>query len=108
MKFISYIPTLGMTVSLLMATAAALAAGPSYRLAVDGLACPFCAYGIEKKLSALAGVERLETDIEDGSVIVTMQDGATLEEAAAQQAVKAAGFSLRTFEQVAPGAPEGQ
>ena len=108
MKFIRYIPTLGMAVSLLMATAAALAAGPSYRLAVDGLACPFCAYGIEKKLSALAGVERLETNIEDGSVIVTMQDGATLEEAAVQQAVKAAGFSLRTFEQVPPGAPEGQ
>jgi len=109
MKFIRYIPALGMAVSLLMATAAALAAGPSYRLAVDGLACPFCAYGIEKKLSALAGVERLETNIEDGSVIVTMQDGATLDEAAAQQAVKAAGFSLRTFEQVPPGAPpEGQ
>ncbi len=109
MKFIRYIPALGMAVSLLMATAAALAAGSSYRLAVDGLACPFCAYGIEKKLSALAGVERLETNIEDGSVIVTMQDGATLDEAAAQQAVKAAGFSLRTFEQVPPGAPpEGQ
>lgn len=39
---------------------------------------------------------------------VTMQDGATLNEAATQQAVKAAGFSLRTFEQVAPGASEGQ
>lgn len=39
---------------------------------------------------------------------VTMQDGATLNEAATQQAVKAAGFSLRPFEQVAPGAPEGQ
>lgn len=51
MKFIRYIQTLGMAVSLLMATAAALAAGPSYRLAVDGLACPFCAYGIEKKLT---------------------------------------------------------
>ncbi|MDM8349498.1 heavy-metal-associated domain-containing protein [Pseudomonas sp. sp1636] len=105
MKFIRYISTLGMAVSLLMATAAALAAGPSYRLAVDGLACPFCAYGIEKKLSALVGVERLETNIEDGSVIVTMQDGAILDEAAVQKAVKAAGFSLRTFEQVAP---EGQ
>jgi mercuric ion binding protein len=108
MKLIRYIPMLGMSVSLLMATVAALAAGPSYRLAVDGLACPFCAYGIEKKLSALAGVERLETDIEDGSVIVTMQDDAILDEAAAQQAVKAAGFSLRTFEQVAPGALEEQ
>ncbi len=26
------------------------AAGTQYNLRVDGLACPFCAYGIEKKL----------------------------------------------------------
>ena len=98
-----------LTLALALVATGVLAAPPSYRLAVGGLACPFCAYGVEKKLSALAGVERLETNIEDGSVIVTMQDGATLDEAAAQQAVKAAGFSLRTFEQVPPGAPpEGQ
>jgi len=83
--------------ALLLLTAAALAAGPSYRIEVDGLACPFCAYGIEKKLSAIVGVERLETNLEDGSVRVTMQDGMTLDEAAAREAVTAAGFSLRRF-----------
>ena len=35
-------------------------AGQSYRLTVDGLACPFCAYGIEKKLGAVNGVEKLD------------------------------------------------
>lgn len=83
--------------ALLLLTAAALAAGPSYRIEVDGLACPFCAYGIEKKLNAIAGVEHLETNLEDGSVRVTMQDGMTLDEAAAREAVTAAGFSLRRF-----------
>ena len=97
-----------LTLALALVATGVLAAPPSYRLAVGGLACPFCAYGVEKKLSALAGVERLETNIEDGSVIVTMQDGMTLDEAAARKAVKAAGFSLRTFEQVPPGALEGQ
>ena len=32
--------------------AAAFADGTRYELRVDGLACPFCAYGIEKKLTA--------------------------------------------------------
>lgn len=105
MKRITYIQRTAMAVSLLVVTAVALAAGPSYRLAVDGLACPFCAYGIEKKLNALDGVERLETNIEDGSVIVTMQDGVTLDEVQAQKAVKAAGFSLRKFEPLLPAQP---
>ncbi len=70
-----------------------------YNIGVDGLACPFCAYGIEKKLSAIEGVESLDIDIETGMVIVVMTEGATLDEATAREAVKAAGFSLRDFEQ---------
>ncbi len=68
-----------------------------YELGVDGLACPFCAYGIEKKLSAIKGVENLDIDIKDGVVVVHMADGATLDEAEAKRAVTAAGFSLRSF-----------
>lgn len=83
--------------------AAALAAGPSYRIEVAGLACPFCAYGIEKKLNAIDGVERLETNIEAGTVIVTMEDDATLDEATASQAVRDAGFTLNGFERISTG-----
>lgn len=82
---------------------AALAAGPGYRLEVAGLACPFCAYGIEKKLTALDGVERVETNIKEGAVTVTMKDGTALDEATARQAVKDAGFTLDGFERVSPG-----
>lgn len=82
---------------------AALAAGPSYRLEVAGLACPFCAYGIEKKLTALDGVEGVETSIKEGVVTVTMKDGAVLDEATAKQAVKDAGFTLDGFEKVSSG-----
>lgn len=83
--------------------AATLAAGPSYRIEVAGLACPFCAYGIEKKLDAIDGVERLETNIEAGTVVVTMKDGATLDKATAEEAVEDAGFTLDGFEWVSPG-----
>ena len=31
-----------------------------YELRVDGMACPYCAYGIEKKIKALNGVDQGE------------------------------------------------
>jgi mercuric ion binding protein len=86
--------------SLVLMATGVLAAPPTYQLHVDGLACPLCAYGIEKKLGALEGVRGIETRIEDGTVIVTMKDGVTLDEASAKQAVNEAGFSLRKFGQV--------
>lgn len=92
--------------SLFLMVAEVLAAGLEYRLEVDGLACPFCAYGIEKKLHAVSGVEGVETHIREGAVIVTMQEGIVLDEAVARQAVREAGFTLRGFAQVSP--PGGQ
>lgn len=82
---------------------AALAAGPQYRLRVDGLACPFCAYGIEKQLRAVEGVASAETNIGAGVVLVTMEEGATLDEARARRAVEDAGFSFRALERVEQG-----
>ncbi|MFZ5558513.1 MAG: heavy-metal-associated domain-containing protein [Pseudomonadota bacterium] len=111
MNFGPFTQRMAIASSLVLTATGALAAPPTYQLHVDGLACPFCAYGIEKKLGALEGVRGLETRIRDGTVIVTMEDGMTLDEASAKQAVKEAGFSLRKFEQVqsAPqGAPAGQ
>ena len=88
-----------------MALPAAAGAEPiAYRLTVDGLACPFCAYGVEKQLSTLEGVSGIKTDIRSGHVTLEMADGTTLDEKAARQAVEAAGFSLRGFEKV-PGKP---
>lgn len=73
-------------------------AAQSYQLGVDGLACPFCAFGVEKKLGAIKGVQQVAVDIAANSVTVTMAEGATLDEATARKAVKDAGFSLRSFE----------
>lgn len=76
---------------------AAYARDTVYALQVDGLACPFCAYGIEKKLSSLKGVKDIQVDIKKGEVIVTMTEGANLSEQLAREKVKDAGFSLRSF-----------
>lgn len=76
----------------------AQAANPVYTLYADGLACPFCAYGIEKQLFAIEGVATVETDLKTGTVTITMQDGAALDEPVARKAVEDAGFTLRGFE----------
>lgn len=83
---------------LLLAAMQAQGAGPVYRVGVDGLACPFCAYGVEKQLHKLDGIARLDTNIEQGLVVVTMQTGKTLTRDHVTRAVEKAGFTLRSFE----------
>lgn len=84
----------------LMVASVAWARQPVYTVGVDGLACPFCTYGIEKQLHKLDGVEQVDTDIEQGRVVIKMSEGKTLDESRAERVVKKAGFSLRSFERV--------
>jgi len=110
MNFRTFTRLLAIALSFVLVATGVFAAPEAYRLQVDGLACPFCAYGIEKQLGALERVQSVETHIKDGVVIVIMQEGATLDEAMAKKAVREAGFKLRKLEAVrsAPqGAPEG-
>lgn len=75
-------------------------ASPTYNLQVDGLACPFCAYGVEKQFSAVKGVDKIDIDIKTSIITLTMKKGTALDEATARKAVKDAGFSLRDFKKV--------
>ena len=84
-----------LAIGFLAGPARAQEANGVYTLQADGLACPFCAYGIEKQLSAIEGVESVETDIKSGTITVTMQDDAILDEDTARKAVEAAGFTMR-------------
>ena len=84
---------------LLMPLTPANAEPISYALQVEGLACPFCAYGIEKKLSTIEGVKDIEVDVKQGEIIVTMAEGATMSEELAREKVEDAGFSLRSMAQ---------
>ena len=68
-----------------------------YELRVDGLACPFCAYGIEKKLKALEGVidESMEIKLNEGVVVFHVEDDTLISEDSLKRLVNDAGFSLR-------------
>jgi mercuric ion binding protein len=69
-----------------------------YAVGVDGMACPFCVYGLEKQIKKLDGVTEVETDLEQGEIIVSVQGDGILEKAEVDEAVRDAGFTLRSFE----------
>lgn len=71
----------------------------TYELKVDGMSCPFCAYGVEKKLKAIKGVEKVDVNIGKGSVLVKMRENSKLTKEQAEKSVKDAGFSLKDFKQ---------
>ncbi len=74
---------------------------------VDGLACPFCAYGMEKKLKRIDGVEKMDIKINEGLVLLYFSEDAQIDQALIERKVKEAGFTPRqitveeTFSRVA-------
>lgn len=76
---------------------AAFAAGTEYRMRVDGLACPYCAYGIEKKLKEIDGVGKIDVDLDAGLVVVDVDEGIELTEPQMKTLFKDAGFTYRSM-----------
>lgn len=48
------------------------------QIVVKGLTCPFCIYGLEKKLKALDEVEDIETNMKTGIVDIRLKQGESL------------------------------
>lgn len=59
---------------------------------VEGLYCPFCAYGLEKQLKKLNGYEKVEVNLKHGVAELHIKPGVTVTDKAIQQAVEDAGF----------------
>ena len=84
-----------------------LAAIDRYEVSVKGLACPFCAFGIEKKIKALPGVHDVHVDLEGGTVTFEVAGDDALTPPAVRKAVKQTGFSTGTIRVTASGRIEG-
>ena len=80
-----------------VASTAAVADGTRYQMRVDGLACPYCAYGIEKNLKKIDGVEKIEVDLDNGLVIVDVTSGVALTDAQMVKLFTDAGFTFRSM-----------
>lgn len=84
--------------ALLWTTGSWAAASMQYMMRVDGLACPYCAYGIEKKLNQIKGVEHVDVDLKKGIVIVDVAEGVKLQPEQMKKLFKDAGFTYRSME----------
>lgn len=72
-------------------------------LRVDGLACPFCAYGLEKNLKALKGVKDLKIDMKEGRVTLLPKEGELVPINRLNEGVKDSGFTPREIDLVVAG-----
>jgi len=89
--------TVLMTVFMLFSPVA-LAGETHFLLGVDGMACPFCAYGIEKQLKKIDGVEGVNADLAQGNIWVQATGADVLSEEDARLLLEDAGFTLRAFD----------
>ncbi len=75
------------------ATQASTVSGPQATIPINGMACPFCTYNIQRQIQALDGVEQVDVSLEKGeaSVILSEQDAPTAQQL--RGAVESAGFT---------------
>lgn len=72
-----------------------LSAESRYEIRADGLACPYCAYGIEKKFMAIEGVNHVDFDLKKGLVLVTGENNLQLNEPQLKTLFSDSGFTFR-------------
>lgn len=97
MKKILLIIFIGLTTFALRAQNAENELKGTVKIEVDGLSCPFCAYGLEKNLKKLEGVETIKIDVENAFVLLTIAEGKSIDEATIRKNIKDAGFTPRAI-----------
>ncbi len=65
----------------------------NFLVQVDGLGCPFCAYGLEKKFKEWKGLKNPKIDMETGNFTFTYPAAEKLTIAAVEKQVEAAGYT---------------
>lgn len=81
----------------MMLVVIAAAQEKQYEVKVDGLSCPVCSYGLEKKLKAIDGVENIKIDLESGLVTFSVRPGKNVTEEMIKTKVTEAGYTFRSM-----------
>ncbi|HGY55716.1 MAG TPA: copper chaperone [Caldithrix abyssi] len=66
-------------------------------LQVDGLSCPFCAYGLEKKLKSIEGINQTDIELNKGVVTLEVSPNAAVDSLLLKEKINEAGFTLKKF-----------
>jgi len=95
MRIFRFLLIVGLLLATPVTSVSAQDASEMATIQVDGLSCPFCAYGLEKHLKRIAGVKGVEINMKDGQAVVHLKSDARVDNATLRQAVKKAGFTAR-------------
>ncbi|NIQ96378.1 MAG: heavy-metal-associated domain-containing protein [Desulfuromonadales bacterium] len=72
-------------------------------VSVDGMSCPFCAFGVEKKLRGIDGVGFVTIDMQSGTATIHAAKGVSVDASRVPNAIREAGFTLGKVRIVAVG-----
>jgi len=75
----------------------------SARVEVKGMSCPFCAFGVEKKLGRVPGVANVDVGMKKGIARLAAAKEASIDVKAVPKAVREAGFTPGAITIVASG-----
>ncbi len=68
------------------------------KMEIHGLACPYCAFGMEKELKRISGVENVEIHLEEGLAYISLPTSQVPSEEDLREIVTDAGFTLKQVE----------
>ena len=100
MKKLIIIMVIGLTTLSLQAQENKTELTGNLKIEVDGLSCPFCAYGLEKNLKEVENIKDIKIDVENAFVLLSISEGKGIDEHLIRKSIKDAGFTPRKITQV--------
>ncbi len=74
-----------------------VAQNKQYEMKVDGLSCPICSYGLEKKLKTIDGIENIKIELTTGLVTFSMKQGKIITDDILKKKVTEAGYTFKSM-----------
>lgn len=75
---------------------------------IEGMACPFCAFGVEKQLKRVPGVKKAMANLGEGTATLTLKPGMQVDPERIRKAVKKAGFKVSEIKNIEELRPSGK
>lgn len=73
------------------------------RVSVEGMSCPFCAFGVEKRLRRVEGAASVAVAMKESTATITAAEDGSIDVAAIPEAIRKAGFTPGPVQVVARG-----
>lgn len=64
----------------------------------NGLVCDFCARALEKVFMKQKGVSGIDVNLDSGKILISLEKGATMDDAAVKELVTDAGYNIGNIE----------